>query len=779
MRNKSTFLINIIGLSIGLTCVILIYLWVNDELHVDKFHKKDAQLYQIMINAELPNGIQTWEGTPGPLAATLLEEMPEVEAATLHEVSVFSPKGVLMKEDARLDINGLFAGENYFEVLTYPLIEGDAKSVLKSKNNIVLSERIALKLFGTTDGAVGKTVIWKNDFLESEFQITGVFKTLPHNASKQFDAVVHYDWLVDWDFYAKEWSGGYAETIVLLKKGTDLERLSEKMTKLYKAKRQFNKPRTLFAQKYSDSYLYGNYESGVSVGGRIAYVKLFSIIALFILLIAAINFMNLSTAQAAKKGKEIGVKKVVGASRKSLMLQFFGEAILLSLLSTIIAILLVNILLPYFNALTGKLLYVSINSPLFLSVLGIGLATGFLAGSYPALYLSGFKPIAVLKGKLDTKMGEQWTRKGLVVFQFSLSVIFIVGMLVVQKQMKYIQTKNLGYDRDNVLTFQRPVHDDDPQVFLSELMKIASVSSVGNMHSSITDRFDNQSGYSWRGEELDKKILFEAPRIGYNVIETLDIELLTGRSFSKERQDDESKIIINEAAAKLMQLENPVGEMIEHGSGEFKENEQIIGVVKDFQYGSIHKKIEPLIFRFRSGGRDIMLRLQAGQESTAIAEIEQLFKKFHPENTFNYSFLNSDYQALYEAESKVATLSKYFGGLAILISCLGLLGLAMFTAERRKKEMSVRKILGANMANIVGLFSKDFLKLVLIAFLVATPLAYYFMQQWLQGFAYHINIHWSIFALSGLAVAGIALVTISFQSIKTALENPIHSLRNE
>ncbi|MEM0991604.1 MAG: ABC transporter permease [Bacteroidota bacterium] len=776
LKNKNTFLINLLGLSTGLTCVLLIYLWVNDEWSVDKFHQNDAHLYQVMINAELPNGNQIWKGTPGVLAETLVEELPEVEAATLQHYSIFKPKGMLIKADTKLDVEGLFAGENYFELFSYPLIEGNVETLLKDKNSIVLSESSALKLFGKTTGLIGEALVWSNDYFDAQFQISGIYQDVPQNASHQFDAVVHYDWLIDWDRYANEWSGGYAETIVLLKDNTDLALLSEKMTQLYKEKRQFNKPRTLFVQKYSEQYLYGNYENGVVTGGRIIYVRLFSIIALLILLIAAINFMNLSTAQASKKLKLIGVKKVVGASRTTLMGQFFSEAILLSLLSTLLALFIVYLCLPAFNDLTGKVLQISLQPTLLFSILGISLLTGILAGSYPAFYLSGFKPITVLKGKLDAKMGEQWIRKGLVVFQFVLSVIFIVSMLIIQQQMNFIQNKHLGYERDNVLTFQRPAHEGDPQVFLAELKKIAGVEDVGNMYSNITNRFDNQSGYSWRGEAADKKILFEAPRIGYNVIETLGMEVSSGRSFSNQMKDDDSKIVINESAAKLMQLEDPIGKMVEHGSGQY---EQIIGVVKDFQYGSIHKKIEPLIFRFRSGGRDILLRLTNGQERNTIAQVEQIFKQFHPDHTFAYSFLDSKYQALYEAEDKVATLSKYFSGLAILISCLGLLGLVLFTAERRQKEIGIRKVLGASIANIVGLLSKDFLKLVMIAFIIAVPIAYYAVQYWLSNFAYHVEIKWWIFVLAGLATIGVALFTVSFQSVRAALANPIESLRSE
>ena len=403
--------------------------------------------------------------------------------------------------------------------------------------------------------------------------------------------------------------------------------------------------------------------------------------------------------------------------------------------------------------------------------------TGLFAGSYPALYLSGFNPIAILKGKLNTSFGEQWIRKGLVVFQFALSVIFIVGLLVIHQQMKYTQTKHLGYDRENVLTFEQPFWKTDPSVFLSELKNIPGVANAGNMYSTITNRFDNQSGYSWRGEEADTKYLFEAPRIGYDVIETLGMEMKAGRSFSRVHRDSFDKIVINEAAAEMMQLENPIGQIVKKGRDHTRDQE-IIGVVKDFHYGSIHKKVEPLIFRFRNGGRDLMVRLKAG-EATAIPQIESLFKKFHPDNIFHYSFVDADYQALYESESRVATLSKYFSGLAIIISCLGLFGLAMFTAEQRKKEIGIRKILGATSAGVVGLLSKDYMKLVATALLIACPLAYFLMDNWLQAFAYRIEISLWLFGITAFTIVAVALMTVGLQSVKAALANPVEALRSE
>ena len=778
-RNKTSFLINLIGLSTGIACALLIYMWVQDEWNVDKFHEKDNRLYQVVINAELPRGIQTWEGTPGLFAQGLLEEMPEIEAATTTNASYFTPKGILSDGENHLEINGLLANEHYFDVFSYPLIEGDSKTVLADKNNIVLSATMATKIFNSPAEAMGKTIEWKNRFFTQTFQVVGVFENPPANATAQFDAIAPYKWLVDWDHYAWDWTGGYANTYLVLKEDTDISNFNDKITQFYLSKRERDKIMTLFVRKYSDIYLHGNYENGIQTGGRIAYVKLFSIIALLILLIACINFMNLTTAQASRKMKEIGVKKAIGATRKNLAMQFLGESVLMSFFALLLAINLVGFILPQFNELTGKSLALEMDLSLILVLLGIGLLTGLLAGSYPAFYLSGFEPARVLKGKWNALIGDQWVRKGLVVFQFALSVIFIVGVLVIHQQMEYTQTKHLGYNRDNVLTFQRVNNNGDPQVFLSELRNIPGVVNAANMYSSITNNWDNQSGYSWRGEDLDRKVLFEAPRIGYDVIETLGMEIVAGRSFSKELKDDHSKIILNETAAKMMQLENPVDRRIKKGSGEYERYEQIIGVVKDFQYGSIHKKVAPIILRFRPGGRDIMVRLKAGEEKATIPKIEKLFKTFHPEYTFNYSFLDEEYQALYESESKVAVLSKYFSGLAIIISCLGLFGLAMFTAERRKKEIGIRKVLGASIFGIVHLLTLDFTKTVIIAIFISLPISYFVAKNWLANFEYRIDLNGWLFFLPGLAVLLIAWFTIGMQTFRAAGVNPVHSLKEE
>ncbi len=778
-KNRGSFLINLIGLSTALTCVLFIYLWVNDELSVDAFHEKDRQLYQAVVNLQTSNGVLTSGGSPPLLGPALLKEMPEVEEAAYTNVSFFNTEGMITRDEARLLARGLFASENLFDILSYELIEGDPGRVLSGKNNIVISRDLAEKLFPSTRDAMGQTLMWNVPVwdIDDVFQVSGVFEPPPTNATKQFDAVVLYDWMSDSDPNAALWPGGYAETYLVMKEGANIERFNEKIADFLKDKHPARENTTLFVQRYSERYLQGTYKEGVLVGGRITYVRLFSIIALFILAIACVNFMNLSTARAALKKKEIGVKKTIGASRRLLILQFLGESTILASLSMGVALLLVYLLAPHFNAIMGKQLALDINMNFVLLLTGIALVTGLGAGSYPALYLSGFTPQTLLKKSIPHAPGEQWIRKGLVIFQFTMTVMFIVGVLVIHNQLRYTQEKNLGYERDNVISFGRGPLENEQQndALLAEIRQIPGVLRVSNMAGTIQWGQDNQSGYSWRGEEDDRRIAFKSPRIGYDVIETLDMEMLAGRSFSREMNDDASKIIINESALELMGLEDPVGSVIQYG----EETRQIIGVVRDFNYGSLHQPIEPLIFRFREFGGNFIVKVRAGTEERTLSQLEEVYASFFPGYDFEYSFMDDDYQALYASENVVATLSKYFSILAILISCLGLLGLAMFVVERRTKEIGIRKILGSSEWGILYLLSRSFLSMVVIAILIALPISYIVANRWLNAFAYRIELSVWFFAVAAVATLLITWFTVSVHTIKAAWANPADSLRYE
>ncbi len=788
-RNKTSFLINLIGLSTGLACTLLIYMWVQDEVSMDKFHQKDERLYTIMQNVEMAT-TSTGDNTPYELAQTLKEEMPEVEyAVATNDFFNWNNKyGIVKVGESQLETKGLHAGEDFFHVFSYPLIEGNRNQVLADKNGVVISSSLAIQLFGENKNIIGKSLEWQHIGYDGVFQITGVFEDPPSQSTTSFDLLFNLDLLDDNDPYAREWNGSYVKTYVVLKEGSDLAQFNEKIKGLMNVKLPQNNYSSLFAQGYSDRYLNGQYENGVAVGGRIAYVRLFSIIALFILLIACVNFMNLSTAKASVKMKEIGVKKTIGATRGNLISQFIGESMLLSILSMVVALLLVQLLLPQFNSIAGKQIHFEWDKTLVVSILAISIVTGLVAGSYPAFYLSSFDSSMILKGKFGMSFGEGWIRKGLVVFQFTLSIIFVVGLLVVHEQVQLAQTQNMGYNRDHIISFKWKgnLYDQSYQIaagksneqfetFLQRLKKVPGVTNTTNMAGNILDEIYRQSGSSFFSEdEVDRNAVFQSPLVGYNFIETLGIELLAGRSFSIEKNDDYSKIILNESAAKLLNLENPVGKRLG-----WNDNNEVIGLVKDFHYGSLHHDIEPLFFRFEPMGDHIMVKLASANIPATLERIQQLHKEFLPGNSFDFSFMDEDYQALYEAENKVATLSTYFAGLAIIISCLGLFGLAAFTAERRRKEIGIRKILGSSVIGIIQMLTRDFTRTVLMAILIALPISYLIVSHWLTNFSQSIELSAWIFLAPAILVLVIAWGTVGLQTIKAAYINPVLCLKEE
>ena len=454
-KYKSTFLINLIGLSTGIACALLIYLWVNDEIHVDKFNSKDSRLYQVMADFKSPQGISTKKITPAIMADAMAKEFPEVEyAAATNEFLFYAKEGLLKENDKFVKAKGMFASDDFFHVFSYPLIQGDKNTALKNENDIVISEGLAKKLFGTTDHITGKTLQWEHPYFNGTFQISGVMKNTPANSTYQFDVVFNMKKLLENDSFAQTWKGFYAETCLILKKGTDVNLFKKKIENYLKSKDPANNNVSLFVQQFSKKYLYGHYENGAVAGGRITYVKLFSLVAIMILLIACINFMNLSTAKASTRIKEIGIKKTIGANRKELIVQYIQESLTLTFLSLLTAIIIVEILLPEFNSITGKDISLKFNLSFILVLLAITIITGLVSGSYPAFYLSRLNPVKMFKGKLNSSSGELWIRKGLVIFQFALSIIFIVSVFVVNKQIEYTQNINLGYNRDNILCLQ-------------------------------------------------------------------------------------------------------------------------------------------------------------------------------------------------------------------------------------------------------------------------------------------------------------------------------------
>ncbi|MFD2935904.1 ABC transporter permease [Spirosoma flavum] len=783
-RFKSTFFINLIGLSTGLACALLIYLWVNDELNVDKFHSQGSQLYQVMENDLNSNGIRTQDRTPDLLAETMAAELPEVDYATaVLPASAMPSLLTISANNVNVKAAGQFASKDFFNIFSYPLLEGNKDKVLADKNGIVLSEDLAMKLFHTTKNVVGRTMQWQLAQFKKAVLVTGIFKKLPANSSAQFDLLLTDQAFRDPELFHRtvSWDNHAPATYLVLKKGTNIDQFNKKIAGYLKTKASESTV-TLFVRPFSDSYLYGTYKNGVQAGGRIEYVNLFSIIAIFILVIACINFMNLSTAKASVRLKEVGVKKAIGASRGALVSQYMGESMFMAFLSLLVAVLLVVVLLPTFNDITQKHLSLHLDVKLMLAFLAITLLTGIISGSYPSLYLSGFNPITVLKGgslsqKLSNSVGEVWTRQGLVVFQFALSVILIVSVQVVYRQISYVQSKNLGFKKDNVIYFSKEGKiAENTEAFLAEVKKIPGVINASGMEQSIIGSQGGTVGLDWKGKNPKESIRFINITVDYDAIETLGMHMKYGRSFSRKFGADSTNIIFNEAAIKAMGLTNPVGQTVQL----WGQNRQIVGVVSDFNFESLHDDIKPVFMKLNpSETMTLMTSIETGKQPETIAKLHQIYQAFNPGYSLEYKFLDQDFQAQYVSEQRVSILSRYFAGLAILISCLGLFGLAAFTAERRNKEIGIRKVLGASVAGIIALLSRDFIKLVAIAIVVALPIAYYFMHNWLQSFAYRIDIQWWALASVAVLVMGIALLTVSFQSIKAALMNPVKSLRSE
>jgi len=775
LRYKSSFFINLIGLSTGLACVILIFLWVNDELRIDQFHVHGDRLYQVLENVDQGTGMITRLSTSGPTAEALATEMPEVEMAVTSTLEWGGMSFVASTEDLDIAAKGLYAGVDFFRMFSYDLVEGDPKQVLSDKKGIVISESLAKSLFGTTDNIVGKTVTLNH---KTDYQVRGVFKDIGLNSSHHFDVVISFELFRDENEWVRNWFNTAPQTHVLLKPGTDIAQFNKKIFDLVRTKTEGKAShRSPFVRLESDGYLYGRYENGALAGGRIDYVKLFSIIATFILLIACINFMNLSTARASRRIKEVGVKKAIGAMRRNLISQYLGESILIAFFSLAVALLIVWGLLPKFNEITAKQLTLIIDPTFMLFVVGIVLLTGIVAGSYPALYLSRFNPAAVLKGKLTNLAGEVWARKGLVVFQFALSIMLIVSVWVVYKQINFIQTKNLGYDKDNVVIMGREgVVFEKQEAFLNEIRKVPGVVAASASGHDMTGHNGGTYGVEWPGKNPDDRTEFERVTVDYGMIELLGVTMKEGRSFSKDFGGEDEKIIFNEAAIAFMGLTDPVGKKIKLWDKE----REIIGVVRDFNFETFHEQVKPLFFFLGPEDTDnIMIKIAAGEERETIARLEKFYSTFNPGFPFSYRFLDDDYQELYTAERRVATLSKYFAGLAVLISCLGLFGLAAFTAERRMKEIGIRKILGSSNRSIVFLLTSEFTTMVLIAIVIALPASYYMVRSWLGGFVFRIELHWWFFAGSAVVALFIAWFTVGIQTLKASRVNPTECLRSE
>ncbi|HEY4336628.1 MAG TPA: ABC transporter permease [Puia sp.] len=775
LKDRQFTILNILGLSAGLACALLIWFWVDSELGVDKSFAKAAQIYQLMerrrANGET-KGLS--DESSGMLGEVLKTQNPAIEYAAALAPHEWFQKFTLTASDKNVKAFGQYAGKDYFNIFSFPLLEGTPETILATKDAIAISDELAKKLFGTTENLIGKPIRFQHD---RNFFVSGVFEKPGSNSSQQFDFCLSFEYMKDAYPWVKSWNNTGPHNFVLLKESADIDAFNRQIAGVV-AKNGGDSTRVAYAIPFAGSYLGNTFSHGSRTGGKMEYVKLFSLIAIFILTIACINFMNLSTAKAARRLKEVGIKKVIGASRGQLIAQFLTESMLLTAITMVIALLIAWILLPPFNNLTGKQISLHFDVRSATALLAIGAFTGLLAGSYPALYLSGFKPIGILKGRIRSSVAELLSRQGLVVFQFILSAVLIVSVAVVYRQIQFIQQTKPGYDKDNVIRFSaegKVLTSEDN--FVGELKTLPGVVNATYTFHAMVGRNYGDYGLSWPGKDPKESDYLEGFGGGYGFIETMGMQMAAGRSFQQGFGDETKKIVLNEAAVSLMHLKNPVGQTITY----FDSARQIIGVVKDFHFESLHEPVKPAFITL-SGGNTwdrIMVRIKTGHQAETLAAIQRLYTAYNPNFPFEYDFLDEAYQNQYLTETRVGALSRIFAGLAILISCLGLFGLTAFTAQKRQKEIGIRKVLGATTGSISYLLSKEFVKLVLISLAIAFPLAGWAMNEWLGSFAYRIEIGYAVFVIAAAATLLITIATVSFQSIRASLANPVRSLRSE
>jgi putative ABC transport system permease protein len=774
-KNKFFSAINIFGLALGMACSILILLWVQNELSIDSFHANDNRLYAVYERQFYDNKIEGQYRVPGLLADELKTIIPDVEYAVNAE---FGEKHTFRAGEKIIKLEGGAAGPDMFKMFSYKLLQGSPETALKTVSDIAISRKMAEDFFGSTQAAIGKTIRYEN---RQDFTVSAVFENLPENTSYKFEYLINWVTYLQENEWAKKWDNNGPLAYVMLRKDANQASVDKKLVRFmdnyYKPDKSFREE--LGLQKFSEVYLHSNFKNGKHDGGRIEYVNLFSIVAAFLLLIACINFMNLTTARSIKRAREIGIRKVVGAVRSGLIQQFIGEAIMLTMFAVVIALVLVAMLLPLFNQVTQKQMFIPFGSGYFwLCLLGLTLVTGVISGSYPALFLSSFNPVKILKGTLQLSSSSTMFRKGLVVFQFSLSVVLIIGTIVVSKQINYIQNMNLGYDRENMVYI--PLEGSLPskyEVFKDAALNMPGVQSVSRVLRVPTNFSSTTGNIVWDGKDPNLNVEFTYDIVGYDFAKTMKLKMVQGHDFSKDIATDTTGYIINEAGLKRIGYKDPIGKPLTMWGKKGK----IVGIVQDFHFNSLHDKIEPLIIK---AGEDndkgsVLVRIQRGQTKPVLVAVENICKQVNPEFTFSYAFADQEYQRLYQSEQVVGKLANAFAFLAIFITCLGLLGLAMFTAEQRTREIGIRKVLGASVGSVFAMLSREFLILVFIALFIASPLAWYLTNQWLMNFAYRTPVQWWVFGLAGVIAIMVTFVTISFQSAKAALMNPVKSLRSE
>jgi len=772
LKNGVYSFINIAGLSIGLTCSILILLWVNDELSWDDFHAKKNTIHRVHLNGLGDNGIQTQRAIPLPLWEELKTDRDIRHVVPTNWGETF----LLTAGDQRLYKRGYYAGEDFLKVFSFPLIKG-VEDQLKDPSTIVISESTAKALFGDED-AMGK-VIRVDDRVD--LTVTGIVKDTPSNSTFIFDCLIPFTTYINRESWVKEsltnWGNNSFNLYVEFDEKIDPQVIESRVKGVIKK----HEPKTSHEVTFLPMErwrLYSEFKNGKSVGGNITYVRMFAIIATFILVIACINFMNLATARSERRAREVGIRKSIGSKRKELIFQFLGETLFIAAIAFIISILLVQLSLPFYNGLVDKKLFIDFANPVFwASAIGGILVTGLIAGSYPAFYLSSFQPATVLKGRMQMGKKGSTPRKVMVTLQFFFSIVLIISTLVVYKQLQHLKNRPTGYDQENLMTVSVTGDiEKNFKIIKEELLNQNVASSVSTSSSPITEIYAYMGGVSWPGKREDQRTSIATVAAGYDYTRTMGIKILQGRDFSEDFNDSLS-MMLNQSAVNYMGLKNPLEETIKWDDKSYR----IIAVLADVVMSSPQQPVDPMMFVFdRTWLSDVSIRLSKEESAhTAIEKIEAIFKRYNPSYPFTYRFADDEFNQKFTSIQLIGRLANLFSVLAIIISCLGLFGLAAFTAEQRTKEIGIRKVMGATVSSVVMLISKDFTRLIIIAFILAAPLSWWAMTNWLEKYPYRINVEWWILGAAGGLTLVLALLVVSFQALRAAVSNPVKSLRSE
>ena len=774
-KNKTFGFLNIVGLGVGIACAALIMLWVEDEVNYNSFIPNKEHIYQLLENQSYDAKTYTFSALPGLLAAAMEQEMPEIKNASRM---YWGTQWLFTLGDKEIYEDGNFVDPSFFQIFSLKFLKGDPTTAFSQVQSVVITEKMAKKFFGD-ENPLGKNLKVNN---EKEYTVTGVLEDLPMNSSSslKFQWLASFKIMEDKNPWTKDWNTNGVQIYAELQPSADPKKVDEKLHGFIQS-HDTTATAHAFLFPVKDWRLRFNFEEGKQVGGRIEYVRLFSIIALIILIIACINFMNLATARSEQRAREVGVRKVMGAGRGMLVSQFMGESLFMSFLSGFLAIIIILLALNAFNRLVDKQLSVNLLNPVHaLGLISICLISGLVAGSYPSLYLSSFNPISVFKGfNAGARSSAAFIRKGLVISQFVISIVLIIATVIIYQQIQHVKNRPLGYNKDDLIYLESQGRMKDHfDAIRQDLLASGAVQNAALSNSRLLELGSSSGGFEWEGKDPKSDVLISTEAISPQYISTTGMQLKEGRDFYEQPKADTSSIIINETLERIMGKGSAVGKIIKSGD----EKVTVVGVVKDFIYSDMYKKPDPLMFFCGGEGHFnyMFIRLKDGYDiKEALAKTGDELKKDNPGYPFEYKFFDEEFDKQFKSEMLVGTLSRLFAILAIFITCLGLFGLAAFTAERRTREIGIRKVLGATLTNIVTILSRDFLKLVSIAALLAFPLAWLIMNKWLQDYAYRVTINWWVFVLSGIAALIITLFTVSFQAIKAGMMNPVKSLRTE